>query len=139
MTLRAVELLKDARDRLVGFIGSDCECDNTHEQNGTKCCLCEYLDAITPGKFDHIYIKAAQNHRHIWDGELEVDDEAIVSKGTDHGAYVQAWLWVDDKDCDPELLTCGKCKTLMEHNGDCYDDLCPECADKEYGGDDVPV
>lgn len=30
------------------------------------------------------------------DGEIEVDDEAAVSIGTDGGAYVQAWLWVSD-------------------------------------------
>lgn len=29
------------------------------------------------------------------DGELEVDDGAIVSEGEDNGAYVQAWVWVD--------------------------------------------
>ena len=40
MTLR--EALRDAISRLKEFIGSDCECDNTHKQNGTKCCLCEY-------------------------------------------------------------------------------------------------
>ena len=27
------------------------------------------------------------------DGELEVDDSALVSE-SDHGAYVMAWLWV---------------------------------------------
>lgn len=28
------------------LIGSDCECDNTHEANGTSCCLCQYRAAI---------------------------------------------------------------------------------------------
>jgi hypothetical protein len=41
-----VELLADAADRLAEFIGSDCECDNTHEANDTVCCLCQYRDAI---------------------------------------------------------------------------------------------
>jgi hypothetical protein len=31
------------------------------------------------------------------DGELEVDDAAIVSVGSDDGAYVQAWVWVDNE------------------------------------------
>lgn len=31
------------------------------------------------------------------DGELEVDDGAIVSRGDDPGAYVMAWLWVDNE------------------------------------------
>lgn len=30
------------------------------------------------------------------DGELEVDDVAVVSKGDDDGAYVMTWLWVSD-------------------------------------------
>jgi hypothetical protein len=32
------------------------------------------------------------------EGELEVDANAIVSKGDDDGAYVMAWLWVSDED-----------------------------------------
>ena len=30
------------------------------------------------------------------DGELEVDDNAIISESTG-GAYVMAWAWVDDE------------------------------------------
>lgn len=30
------------------------------------------------------------------DGEIEVDDGAIVSRGSDKGAYVAAWVWVYD-------------------------------------------
>lgn len=41
-----VALLQDAKDRLEGFIGSDCECDNTHTNNKTVCCLCEYKEAL---------------------------------------------------------------------------------------------
>jgi len=32
------------------------------------------------------------------DGELEVDDDAVVSKGGDAGAYVMCWRWVSDED-----------------------------------------
>src|SRR5688572_11282438 len=32
------------------------------------------------------------------DGEIEIDDDAIVSRGEDPGAYVQAWVWVSYKD-----------------------------------------
>lgn len=28
------------------------------------------------------------------DGELEIDDDAVVSISEDGGAYVQAWVWV---------------------------------------------
>lgn len=29
------------------------------------------------------------------EGELEFDDDAVVSEGDDNGAYLQAWVWVD--------------------------------------------
>lgn len=32
------------------------------------------------------------------EGELEVDDNAIVSESEDGGAYVMAWAWVNDFD-----------------------------------------
>lgn len=38
--------LKDARSRLIDFTCAECECDNTHDANGTMCCLCEYTAAI---------------------------------------------------------------------------------------------
>ena len=31
----------------------------------------------------------------VREGELEFDDDAIVSEGNDNGAYLQAWAWVD--------------------------------------------
>lgn len=40
---------------------------------------------------------AAYAHENYNDeGELEIDENAIVSLGTDRGAYVMAWQWVDD-------------------------------------------
>jgi hypothetical protein len=30
------------------------------------------------------------------EGDLEVDHNALVSKGDDDGAYVMAWLWIGD-------------------------------------------
>lgn len=40
-------------------------------------------------------VNLAKRDRRVREGELEVDDNAIVSWGSDNGAYVQAWLWVD--------------------------------------------
>lgn len=40
------------------------------------------------------------------EGEIEIDDEAVVSRGDDPGAYVQAWVWVaapDKEDDDGEV------------------------------------
>lgn len=31
------------------------------------------------------------------EGECEIDDNAIVSESEDGGAYVQAWVWVDNE------------------------------------------
>jgi hypothetical protein len=36
------------------------------------------------------------------DGDLEFDDNAVVSMGSDPGAYVQAWKWVDQCDLPGE-------------------------------------
>ena len=42
--------------------------------------------------------------RAVWakDGEIEIDDNAVVSRGDDPGAYVAAWVWVSDPDPDPD-------------------------------------
>ena len=42
--------LVDATNRLESCIGSDCECDNTHEQNTTVCCLCQYRSTIAKAR-----------------------------------------------------------------------------------------
>jgi hypothetical protein len=45
------------------------------------------------------YITEATRRYHR-DGELEIDETAKVSRNTvrgyDHGAYVQAWVWIED-------------------------------------------
>ncbi|HYW43078.1 MAG TPA: hypothetical protein VE959_09480, partial [Bryobacteraceae bacterium] len=41
------------------------------------------------------YIEQAQAD-YMRDGEIEIDDGAVVSRGSDQGAYVQAWVWVSD-------------------------------------------
>jgi hypothetical protein len=42
------------------------------------------------------YVSKARDQHHR-DGELEIDDPGvIVSKGDDTGAYVSAWVWVED-------------------------------------------
>lgn len=58
------------------------------------------------------------DEEHGRDGELEIDGDATVSEGTDNGAYVQAWVWVDfsgtkfDKDLKSYRVT------LREEKGD---------------------
>lgn len=43
------------------------------------------------------WVQAARD-RHQDDGEVEVDDLAVISLSEDGGAYVMAWVWVDDED-----------------------------------------
>ena len=37
----------------------------------------------------------AQGLDIVEEGVLEVDDNAVISEGSDNGAYVMAWVWVD--------------------------------------------
>lgn len=37
---------------------------------------------------------AAADKQYGKDGEIEIDHNAVWSPGEDHGAYVQAWVWV---------------------------------------------
>ncbi len=49
-------------------------------------------------KSDEWYVEQARKLYHH-EGDIEVDPGAPVSRGEDHGAYVQAWVWVyDDED-----------------------------------------
>ncbi|MDT0618484.1 hypothetical protein RM531_08340 [Salinisphaera sp. P385] len=53
------------------------------------------------GGFCEAYYEAAietARERYQSDGEIEVDEGASISKGDDPGTYVQAWVWVYDKD-----------------------------------------
>ena len=47
------------------------------------------------------YVDAARSIYHQ-DGEIEVDDGAKVSRGTDDGVYVQAWVWVGNESIEQE-------------------------------------
>ena len=38
--------------------------------------------------------RAEAKKQYEVEGECEIDDDAVVSRGDDNGAYVQAWVWV---------------------------------------------
>jgi len=40
---------------------------------------------------------AREEYEHS-DGDVQIDGNAVVSHGTDNGAYVQAWVWVSFAD-----------------------------------------
>lgn len=52
---------------------------------------------------DEQYIAKARKE-YQEDGSIEVDDGAPVSRGSDPGAYVQAWVWVYNE-TDPEVAS----------------------------------
>jgi hypothetical protein len=57
-------------------------------------------DAATENR--KAFVTAAQVHQRR-DGELEIDDDAVVSLSDFGGAYVAAWVWVDKEDMESEL------------------------------------
>ena len=40
--------------------------------------------------------------KHQSEGTLEIDDNAVISQAEETGAYVQAWVWVDNPNYNPE-------------------------------------
>ncbi len=70
-----------------------------------------------------VYDPPAATEKELWDkyrtgakaqqreGELEVDDDAVVSLGDDAGAYVQAWVWVSNSDAG--LPCCTDCEASV--------------------------
>lgn len=40
-------------------------------------------------------IRALAKDEHEREGDLEIDEDAVVSEGDDNGAYVQCWKWVE--------------------------------------------
>lgn len=63
-----------------------------------------------PGELDGKYVAAARTHRLLQDGELEVDEGAVVSASVDEGAYVLSWLWISDSDTGEPTAQCQNCK-----------------------------
>lgn len=70
----------------------------------------------TINSYDPDTIEKAQGQCR--DGELEVDEGAIVSRGDDDGAYVMAWLWVED-------TLCRYCD--LSAYGSPHGDVCVDC------------
>lgn len=54
------------------------------------------VGAFGQSSADNAYVRAAQGKSE--EGELEIDETAVVSDGSDPGAYVLAWVWVSNKD-----------------------------------------
>ena len=82
--------------------------------------------ASTAQKTDRDYIRDAKAIYQS-DGEIEIDDDAKVSRNDDssssQGAYVQAWVWVAN-DCK-----CDECGVMVPNVVVCADqrELCHSC------------
>lgn len=48
---------------------------------------------MTSEQRDDVIRKLAYTYQK--DGELEIDEGAVISEGDDNGAYVASWVWVD--------------------------------------------
>lgn len=91
------------------------------------------------GRVEEAYLNAAKSKQN--EGELEIDGNAVVSMSTDNGAYVMAWVWVDDyeiwdgerdSDNQPCLFVnhyhCDGCDLSWTMQWSCAcDDECPAC------------
>lgn len=40
--------------------------------------------------------RAAAKKEYGSEGRIEIDGNAIVSRGNDYGAYIAAWVWIAD-------------------------------------------
>jgi hypothetical protein len=70
-----------------------------------NCALPSFQSAwvsVHQGERELAYIARAQEQAR--EGEIEVDDDALVSEGCDDGAYVQAWMWVNAADAGLDPL-----------------------------------
>ena len=55
-------------------------------------------DESEAGRDEITAFQRAADEHYGRDGELEIDDGAVVSRGDDAGAYVLAWRWVTDRE-----------------------------------------
>lgn len=64
----------------------------------------------------------ARDDSRLEDGTLEVDDNALVSYANDAagGAYVQAWLWVDNSDLAQNAMESNEAPVLGHKLSDTY-------------------
>ncbi|MEZ5846505.1 MAG: hypothetical protein R3C70_07125 [Geminicoccaceae bacterium] len=57
------------------------------------------MNEITTNPSDDDF-RAAARTIYGEEGKIEIDDDAVVSRGDDDGAYVQAWVWVYSSDAE---------------------------------------
>lgn len=64
-------------------------------------------------EIDEAFLEAAQKTQNY--GEVEVDEDAVVSVSSDGGAYVMSWVWLDAEDAG--LAKCEECYDVFLPDG----------------------
>lgn len=77
--------------------------------------------------------RALAKEEYEVEGEIEIDDNAKISYGDDNGAYVQAWVWVEDPEGgevhDPDLCDiCFQSGVEIDHTTNDGRTVCMACA-----------
>jgi hypothetical protein len=71
------------------------DCPTCGEDGGTSCGMPNCGLLIDPAaEARRVAIVKMARDEHYCGGEVEVDDNALLSEGDDNGTYVQAWVWV---------------------------------------------
>jgi hypothetical protein len=101
------------------------------------------VTVFAAGEEEARLIAAARDEWHR-DGEVEIDQDVVVSRGDDNGAYVMAWVWVTDPDPDGEVkeVRAGDMDTHSPkptHVRDFGDDRWIEIKELDQHGDTVLV
>lgn len=75
---------------------------NTLRDMGVEFGAC--VDVFGVNREGDPHASAAHENHHV-DGETEIDGKTVVSRGEEPGAYVMAWIWVDDEEVGIYLPT----------------------------------
>lgn len=105
------------------------------DDNPTANALVLKIEALQAprSKSDQAYIDAVESN-----DELEVDPDAIVSTGSDAGAWVMALVWVTDHQAGLTLVCaeCGEAFSPDEMDPD-RPDTCRDCAQELQDDEDA--
>lgn len=84
---------------------------------------------------DLAYLEAARRN-HEREGELEFDDNAVVSISDDRGAYVMSWTWVEDSELESPQELAQALNLRFETMTVCLDE---QDVDAELGYGDADI
>ena len=100
-----INMSKEEADRLVWLVESGE--DNPYLRNIVTTIKGQRAGNQDPEDAQEMIERARKEH-HV-DGVCEIDDEATVS-WADKGAYVMAWVWLDDETVEPDQGDIARCE-----------------------------